>query len=62
MVVGRLQHRAGGVPREGLLELIRVQTVREGGRRLLLHGMQNLVLAFAEVMGVAEDGGEEARH
>jgi hypothetical protein len=34
----------------------------EQGQRVLVHGLQNLVSALAEVMGLAEDGGDEARH
>jgi len=50
------------VPQEKLLQLVRVETLDDDGKRLLLNGMQNLVSALAEVMEIAEDGGEEARH
>jgi hypothetical protein len=60
--IGWYHERYGDVPQEELLQLVRVETLGEDGKRLLLHGMQNLVSALAEVMGVAEDGGEEVRH
>jgi len=50
------------VPQDVLLGMVRAGTLDEDGKRLLLHGMQNLVSALAEVMGVGEDGEEEARH
>jgi hypothetical protein len=54
--------RYGDVPQEDLLGMVRAQTLDEDARALLLHGMQNLVSALAEVMGVAENGGDEAMH
>jgi hypothetical protein len=60
--IGWYHERYGDVPQEELLKLVRVETLGEDGKCLLLHGMQNLVSALAEVMGVAEEGGEEARH
>jgi hypothetical protein len=32
--------------------MVRAETLDEDGKRLLLHGMQNLVSALAEVMGI----------
>jgi hypothetical protein len=61
-LIGRYHERYGDVPQEELLRVVRLETLGEGGKRLLLHGMQNLVSALAEVMGVAEGGGEEVRH
>jgi len=60
--IGWYHQRYGDVPQEELLQLVRVETLGEDGKRLLLHGMQNLVSALAEVMGVAEDRVEDARH
>ena len=60
--IGWYHHRYGDVPQEELLKLVRVETLGEDGKCLLLHGMQNLVSALAEVMGVREDRTEEERH
>jgi hypothetical protein len=35
--------------------MVRAQTLNDESKRLLLHGMQNLVSALAEVMGVGVD-------
>jgi len=34
----------------------------DDGKRLLLHGMENLISALAEVMRIGEDGEEQERH
>ncbi len=60
--IGYYHEKYGDVPQEELLSLVRSETLDEEGQRLLVHGIQNLVSALAEVMGLAEDGGEEARH
>jgi len=60
--IGWYHQRHGDVPQDLLLGMVRAGTLDEDGKRLLLHGMQNLVSALAEVMGVGEDGEEEARH
>jgi hypothetical protein len=61
--IGYYHQRYGDLPQEELLGMVRADTLDEAARALLLHGMQNLVSsALAEVMGVAEDGEEEARH
>jgi hypothetical protein len=60
--IGWYHERYGDVPQEELLQLVRVENLGDDGKRLLLHGMQNLVSALAEVMGVAEDGGEGVWH
>ena len=49
--IGYYHERYGDVPQEGLLKMVRAETLDEDGKRLLLHGMQNLVSALAEVMG-----------
>jgi hypothetical protein len=60
--IGWYHERCGDVPQAELLGMVRAETLAEDGKRLLLHGMQNLVSALAEAMGVAGIGGEEARH
>jgi hypothetical protein len=60
--IGWYHQRSGELPQKELLRMVRRETLGEDGKRLLLHGMQNLVSALAEVMGVREDGGEEAWH
>jgi hypothetical protein len=60
--IGWYHQRYGDVPQDELLSLVRAETLGEDGKRLLLHGMRNLVSALAEVMGVAEDGAEDVRH
>jgi hypothetical protein len=41
--------------------MVRREPLSEEGKRLVLHAMQNLVGALAEVMGVQEDGGGVGR-
>jgi hypothetical protein len=60
--IGYYHQRYGDVPQEDLLRMVRADTLDEPATALLVHGMQNLVSALAEVMGLAEDGEEEARH
>ena len=50
------------MPQEELLRLVRAENLDVHTKSLPLHGMRNLVSALAEVMGVREDGDEEARH
>ena len=50
--IGYYHERYGDVPQEELLKMVRAETLDEDGKRLLLHGMQNLVSALAEVMGI----------
>jgi hypothetical protein len=38
--------------------MVRWETLREDGKRLILHGMQNRVGALADVFGVMLDGEE----
>jgi hypothetical protein len=59
--IGYYHERYGDVPQETLLGMVRAETLNDERERLLLHGMQTLVSALGEVMGVAEDG-DEARH
>jgi hypothetical protein len=42
--------------------MLRADTLDEKTKRLFLHGMQNLVSAFGEVMGLSDLGEEEAVH
>ena len=51
--IGYYHERYGDVPQDTLLKMVRAETLDEDGKRLLLHGMQNLVSALAEVMGLA---------
>jgi len=60
--IGYYHEKYGDVPQEELLGMVRAETLDDEGRRLLLHGMQNLVSALAEVSGLAEDSSEDARH
>ena len=60
--IGWYHERYGDVPQEELLAMVRADDLTEDGKRLLLHGMENLVSALAEVMGYADDGDEEVRH
>jgi hypothetical protein len=60
--IGYYHGKSGDVPKEEVLRMVRAETLDAETKRLLLHGMQNLVSALAEVMGVAEDGGDESRH
>jgi hypothetical protein len=48
-------HEYEDVPQETLIKMVRVDTLDEESMGLLLHGMQNLVSAPAEVMGVEGD-------
>jgi hypothetical protein len=54
--------RYGDVPEEELLTMVRTEMLTDETQRLLLHGMQDLVSALGEVMGVRESGDEQARH
>lgn len=45
-----------------MFSMVRAETLTEETEALLLHGMQNLVSALGEVMGVGEDGEDEAVH
>jgi hypothetical protein len=60
--IGWYHQRYGDVPQEELLAMVRADDLTEDGKRLLLHGMENLVSALAEVMGDADDGDESVRH
>ena len=54
--IGYYHEKFGDVPQETLLGMVRAETLNDESKRLLLHGMQNLVPALAEVMGIeAED-------
>ena len=60
--IGYYHKKYGDVPKEELLRLVRAETLDERTAQLLLHGMQNLVSALTEVMGVTLQGGDEQRH
>jgi len=60
--IGWYHERYGDVPQEELLAMVKGETLGDDGKRLLLHGMENLVSALAEVMGIGEDGEEQAWH
>ena len=59
--IGYYREEYGDVPQEMLVGMVRAEMLSDESKRLLLHGMQNLVSALGEVMGVAEHG-DEARH
>jgi hypothetical protein len=60
--IGWYHERYGDAPQDELLRITRAETPNDAGKRLVLHGMQNLVGALAEVLGVTLDGKEESRH
>lgn len=60
--IGWYHQRYGDVPQAELLGMVRAETLDAAGKQVLLHGMQNLASALAEVMGIGEDGGEAPRH
>ena len=60
--IGWYHEKVGDVPQDILLRLVRAETLGDEAQRLLLHGMQNLVSALGEVMGVGDGGGDAARH
>ena len=60
--IGWYHHRYGDVPQETLLRMVRAETLTQETEALLLHGMQNLVSALAEVTGLTNDLEDEARH
>jgi len=59
--IGWYHQRYGDLPQDSLLGMVRAGTLDEDGKRLLLHGMQNLVSALTEVTGVGGHGEETAR-
>jgi len=50
------------VPQEELFAVVKGERLGDAGKCLLVHGLENLVLALAEVMGVGEDGEYQPRH
>jgi hypothetical protein len=60
--IGYYHEKYGDVPQEELLRMVRAEALDEETKRLLLHVMQSLVSALAEVIGISGDGEEEARH
>lgn len=61
--IGYYHEKYGDVPQETLIGMARAEMLNDESKRLLLHGMQNLVSALAEIMGVSvEDGRNEIQH
>ena len=60
--LGWYHQRYGDVPQDQLLYMVRADALTDETKTLVLHGMQNLVSALAEVLGMTLDGGEQARH
>jgi hypothetical protein len=60
--IGYYHEKYGDVPQDKLLEMVRAETLDEETKRLLLHGMQNLVSALGEAMGLTDGGDDEPRH
>jgi hypothetical protein len=60
--IGYYHQKHGDVPQEELLRLVRAENLDVHAKSLLLHGMQNLVSALTEVIGVDEDGTEDVGH
>jgi hypothetical protein len=54
--IGYYHEKYGDVPQETLIRMVRAETLSEESKRLLLHGMENLVSALAEVMGIEDEG------
>ena len=56
--IGYYHKKYGDVPQATLIKMVRAETLDEETLGLLLHGMQNLVSALAEVLGIeVEDDG-----
>ena len=60
--IGWYHQRYGDVPQDELLAMVKGEMQGDDGKRLLLHGMENLISALAEVMRIGEDGEEQERH
>lgn len=60
--IGYYHEKYGDVPQDTLVGMVRAETLNDESKRLLLHGMQNLVSALGEVMGVGDEGDEDAPH
>ena len=60
--IGYYQNRYGDVPQDVLLEMVRADALDESGREMVVAGMQNLVSALAEVLGVKDDFQDKTRH
>lgn len=43
------------MPQEQLLRMVRAEMLSDEAKRLLLHGMQNLVSALGEVMRIEDE-------
>ncbi len=53
--IGYYHEKYGDVPQETLVGMVGAETLNDESKRLLLHGMQSLVSALAEVMGVGDE-------
>jgi len=53
--IGYYHEKFGDVPPEILVRMVRAESLDAETKRLLLHGMQNLVSALAEVMGIEHE-------
>lgn len=60
--IGYYHEKYGDVPQETLLRMVRAEALDDETKRLLLHGMQNLVSALGEVMGLADNGELDSVH
>jgi hypothetical protein len=60
--VGCYQNMYGEVPQDVLLQMAKAETLESDTAPLLAVGMQNLLSALAEIMGLRDDLPDEARH
>lgn len=60
--IGWYHQRYGDVPQEELFRMVPAQTLSDESKRLLMHGMQNLLSALGEVTGFAGHDGEDTSH
>ena len=60
--IGYYHQRYGDVPQDILLKMVRAEALDEETLALLSAGMQNLISALAEVIGVTDGLQGESRH
>ena len=60
--IGYYHHKYGHVPQDVLLRMVKAETITPETAYLLVAGMQNLLSAFAEIIGLADDLPGEPRH
>jgi hypothetical protein len=60
--VVRYQLKYGALPFENFADMLRAQTIDLETARLLSAGMQNLVGAFGQILGIADDGPSDEIH